>query len=54
MLKVARKRLFTQLLKYALKSLPKGTFFKSLSCKRGGGAMFAVGSYLPQKNLRDL
>jgi len=41
MLKVARKRLFTQLLKYAPKSVPKGTFFKNLSCKRRGGAIFA-------------
>ena len=40
MLKEACKMLFTQLLKYTPKSVPKETFFKSLSCKRRGGAMF--------------
>ncbi len=40
MLKVARKRLFTQLSNYNPEIRAKGTFCKSLSCKRGGGAMF--------------
>ncbi len=51
MLTIAHKKLFfTKSSKFKHKIGETGTFFKGLSCKRGGGAMFAAAFFQLEQN----